>query len=307
MNELLKSHLNNRKLTKLVENRTIYSASYSELSIFETHEVAEKIKLLFDFPVIASMLTGKKVMHLEGLPSFDFFPGESIVVPSKKELVIDFPIATKESPTQCLALAIDPSKINDITSRFNEEVAIESENNQWSIDVHSSHLTNQEEVNYLIQRLVHTFTNNTKSKDVILDLMIQELIVRLLQTKAKQVLLSEANSIICDSRIGSVIKYIKAHLTEKNINVDKLAKIACMSTSHFYKQFKSTIGISPVDYINSERIKFAKKLFINQKNDRIADIAFKSGFNSVSYFNRQFKKNELIAPSAYIKAVKNQK
>ncbi|HFS67336.1 MAG TPA: AraC family transcriptional regulator, partial [Flavobacteriia bacterium] len=54
MNELLKSHLNNRKLTKLVENRTIYSASYSELSIFETHEVAEKIKLLFDFPVIAS-------------------------------------------------------------------------------------------------------------------------------------------------------------------------------------------------------------------------------------------------------------
>jgi AraC-like DNA-binding protein len=277
------------------------------LNIFETHEVAEKVKLLFDFPIIASMLTGKKIMHLEGLPSFDFYPGESVVVPSKKELVIDFPIATKETPTQCLALAIDPSKISDITSKFNEQVAIESENNSWSIDVQSSHLTNQEEVNYLIQRLVHTFTQNTKSKDVILDLMIQELIVRLLQTKAKQVLLSEANGIICDSRIGTVIKYIKKHLTEKNITVDKLAEVACMSTSHFYKQFKNTIGISPVDYINSERIKFAKKLFVTDKNVRISDIAYKSGFNSVSYFNRQFKKNELIAPSAYIKAVKKYK
>ena len=307
MNKFLKAHIDNRKITTLVENRTIYSASYSELNIFETHEVAEKVSLLFDFPIIASMLAGKKVMHLEGMPSFDFLPGESVVVPSKKELIIDFPIATKETPTQCLALAIDPSKISDITSKFNEQVAIENENNNWDIDVKSSHLTNQEEVNYLINRLVHTFTNNTKSKDVILDLMIQELVVRLLQTKAKQVLLKEANSIICDSRIGTVIKYIKEHLTEKNITVDKLAEIACMSTSHFYKQFKNTIGISPVDYINSERIKFAKQLFVEEKNIRIADIAFKSGFNSVSYFNRQFKKNELIAPSAYIKAAKNQK
>ncbi len=308
MNKFLRSHISNRKLTTLVENRTIYSADYSELNIFETHEIAEKVKLLFDFPIIASMLSGKKIMHLKGMQSFDFLPGESVVVPSKKELVIDFPIATKESPTQCLALAIDPTKINEITSKFNELVAIEDENNQWSIDVQSSHLTNQEEVNYLIQRLVHTFTKNTKTKkDVILDLMIQELVVRLLQTKAKQVLLSEANAIICDSRIGSVIKYIKQHLTEKNITVDKLAELACMSTSHFYKQFKNTIGISPVDYINSERIKFAKKLFVDEKNIRIADIAYKSGFNSVSYFNRQFKKNELIAPSAYIKAAKNMK
>ncbi len=305
MNTFLKGHINNRKLTTLVENRTIYSASYSELNIFETHEVAEKVNLLFDFPIIASMLTGKKVMHLEGMPSFDFLPGESIVVPSKKELIIDFPIATKESPTQCLALAIDPSKISEITAKFNEQVAIENENNSWNIDVQSSHLTNQEEVNYLINRLVHTFTNNTKSKDVILDLMIQELIVRLLQTKAKKVLMFESNAIVNDSRIGTVIKYIKNHLTEKNITVDKLAELACMSTSHFHKQFKNTIGISPVDYINSERIKFAKKLFVAENDNRIADIAFKSGFNSVSYFNRQFKKNELIAPSAYIKAAKN--
>ena len=41
----------------------------------------------------------------------------------------------------------------------------------WSIDTLSSHLTNQPEVNHLVQRLVHTFTNNNNSKDAILDIL----------------------------------------------------------------------------------------------------------------------------------------
>ncbi len=303
MSSLLDRHKHNRKLTTLVENRTTYNAAYSELNIYETHAFAEKVVLKFDFPIIASMLTGKKIMHLDGLPSFDFFPGESVVVPTNQEMVIDFPIATKKDPTQCLALAICPNKINEIANSFNEQVAIERENDDWSLDNISSHLTNQVEVNHLIERLVYTFTKNTKSKDVLLDLMIQELIVRLLQTKAKYSILNDKQGVFSDTRIGTVIKYIKEHLTDKNISVDALAEKAYMSTSHFHKKFKNTLGISPIDYINTERIKFAKKLISEKNNLRVSDIAFKSGFNSVSYFNRQFKKHELIVPSKYHKVV----
>ncbi|MEE9438804.1 MAG: AraC family transcriptional regulator, partial [Saprospiraceae bacterium] len=151
--------------------------------------------------------------------------------------------------------------------------------------------------------LVFTFTQNSKSKDMILDLMIQELIVRLLQTKAKQSIISNINGYYNDTRIGTVIKYIKKHLTDRNINVDSLAKKACMSSSHFHKQFKNTLGVSPIDYVNGERIKFAKKLIFNDQQKAISDIAFLSGFNSVSYFNRQFKKIEMIAPSQYRKRI----
>ncbi|MEE9350595.1 MAG: AraC family transcriptional regulator [Flavobacteriaceae bacterium] len=304
MNNLLDKHKRDRNLTTLIENRTTYNASYSELNIYETHAIAEQVALKFDIPIIASMLTGKKVMHLKGMPSFDFLPGESVVVPAGEKMVIDFPIATINDPTQCLALAIDPNKIYAIAQNFNEQVAIENENNNWSLDAVSSHLTNQIEVNHLIKRLVHTFTNNNKSKDAILDLMIQELIVRLLQTKAKQSILSDTSNIFCDTRIGTVIKFINEHLTDKNITVDVLAEKAYMSTSHFHKQFKNTLGISPIDYVNSERIKFSKKLISDSQKRNISDIAFKSGFNSVSYFNRQFKKHELVAPSEYRKIIK---
>lgn len=299
MKPLLNQHKNNRKLTTLVENRTTYNADYAELNIYETHALAEKVSLTFDFPIIASMLTGKKIMHIDGFEAFDFYPGESVVMPTNKEMVIDFPIATKDSPTQCLALGIDAFKIDEVVEKFNHHVAIENENNNWNLDQTASHLINNTDVNHLIERLTYTFTNNNKSKDVLLDLMIQELVVRLLQTKAKSLILNDPNQVFNDTRIGSVIKFIKDNLTNKDISVDLLAKKAHMSTSHFHKQFKNTLGVSPIDYINSEKIKFSKKLIKESKDFRMSEIAFKSGFNNTSYFNRQFKKMELMTPQQF--------
>lgn len=308
MKPLLNQHRNNRKLTTLVENRTTYNADYAELNIYETHAFAEKVSLTFGFPIIASMLTGKKIMHIDGFEAFDFFPGESVVMPTNKEMVIDFPLATENNPTQCLALGIDAFKIDEVVEKFNQQVAIENENNTWNLNETTSHLINNADVNHLIERLTYTFTNNNnnnnnKSKDVLLDLMIQELIVRLLQTKAKSLLINDPCQIFNDTRIGTVIKYIKDNLTNKDINVDILAKKAHMSTSHFHKQFKDTLGISPIDYINSEKIKFSKKLIKESKDFRMSEIAFKSGFNNTSYFNRQFKKMEMMTPQQFKKSV----
>ncbi|MRH99113.1 helix-turn-helix domain-containing protein [Kriegella sp. EG-1] len=305
MKELLRHHTNTRKLSTLVENKTTYNAKYAELNIYETYQLAEKVVLKFDFPVIASMLTGKKVMHLDGLKPFDFFPGESVVMPAQKEMVIDFPIANKNAPTQCLALGLDAQKIDEVVQHFNYQVAIEDENNDWSLDNSASHLINNTDVNILVERLVYTFTNNNKSKDLLLDLMIQELIVRLLQTKAKSIILNDCENMIDDTRIGMVIKYIKENLTDKAISVDHLAEKACLSASHFHKKFKNTLGISPIDYINSEKIKFAKKLIKESKDFTIAEISYKSGFNNTSYFNRQFKKLELMTPQQFKNSISN--
>jgi AraC-like DNA-binding protein len=299
MKSLLNRHKDTRKLTTLVENRTTYSAEYAELNIYETHAFAEKVSLTFNFPIIASMLTGKKIMHIDGFEPFNFFPGESVVMPTNKEMVIDFPLATKEQPTQCLALGIDAFKIEEVVEKFNHKVAIENENNDWSLDDTTSHLINNADVNHLIERLTYTFTHNNKSKDVLLDLMIQELIIRLLQTKAKSLIIDDVNQIFNDTRIGTVIKFIKENFTNKDITVDQLAQKAYMSTSHFHKQFKNTLGVSPIDYINSEKIKFSKKLIKESKDFRMSEIAFKSGFNNTSYFNRQFKKMEMMTPQQF--------
>lgn len=135
--------------------------------------------------------------------------------------------------------------------------------------------------------------------------MIQELIVRLLQTKARCHLLSDQLGIFNDSRIGIVLKFIKEHLTDKNMNIEMLAKKACMSSSHFYRKFKNTLGTSPIDYINGEKIKFAKRLMKERRNLQISEVAYLSGFNNVSYFIRQFKKIELITPQQFKNSIED--
>ena len=301
MNTNLLKYQSTRRLDTFIENRTIYSAEFAELNVFETQQAAEKVDLQFGFPIIASMLTGKKIMHLNNRNAFDFYPGESVVLPSNEKMIIDFPLATKENPTRCLALGIDPEKIKETVQLFNEHTRIDLENDIHSFDERSIHLNNNQQVQFVMDRIFSTFLSDNKAKDVLVDIMVRELIVRLLQTKAKMMLID--NSTLFDNnRMAFVVKYMRDHLTE-NISVDSLAEKACMSTSNFYKTFKNTFGESPIDHLNAERIKFAKKL-IQNTTSKFSDIAYKSGFNNASYFNRQFKRLEKITPNQYRMSVK---
>ncbi|PTM02612.1 MAG: AraC family transcriptional regulator [Bacteroidetes bacterium] len=303
MERLLAKHKSERKLTTLVENFTAYGSAYSELNIFETHQKAEQVSLKFDYPVLASMISGKKIMHLEDMTSFDFFPGESVVIPCGKEMLIDFPEATKNNPTQCLALTIDPQKISEVVDSFNEMTIIDlGENGNWQIDSNSFHLDNHKGIQQLVDRLVYTFTEGHASKDIFIDGIIKELIIRVLQSKARHSLLENTDSYLSDHRIAYAINYIKEHLTE-NISIDKLVDKACLSKSHFFKIFKNTLGFSPIDYITSERIKLAKTL-IKKTDYKISEIAYQSGFNTASYFNKKFKEYELITPGEFKQTLK---
>ena len=76
---------------------------------------------------------------------------------------------------------------------------------------------------------------------------------------------------------------------ETELSVAAAAKIACMSYYHFCRLFKKVIGKTFVEYQNFIRIRRAEKLLIT--TDRtITNIAFETGFGSVAYFNRVFKR-----------------
>lgn len=297
----LDNHYLHRKLTTLVENCTVYYGPNAQLSIIETFKSVEKIGLTFDNPIIVNMNTGNKTMRIGSVDPFDVVPGETVIIPPREQIFIDFPDSSLEKPTQCLALALDINKIKDVVDKFNFTVEIENENNQWSLAEETAHLLNNTVVDDLVGRMAQTFINPTASKDILLDIMMEELVIRLLQTKARQSLFQENDEVYQDNRIGFAVKYIKENLTNQDLTIDILAHKACMSTSHFHKKFKNTLGISPIEYINTEKIKFAQKLIRNRKDLRITDVAYMSGFNNISYFNRQFKRFVKMSPQQYKK------
>ncbi|WP_019038411.1 AraC family transcriptional regulator [Psychroflexus tropicus] len=298
----LQHHRNLRRIETLVENRTIYSAEFAEMNIYETHQKAERVYLEFDIPIIASMISGRKVMHLEDKATFDFLPGESVVLPSKKKMIIDFPEATLDSPTQCMALGIDSQKIEETIEVYQNATGLDEQfalSNQLNLS--PLHLNNNLDIQQLVDKLLRTFTSGHKSKDALLDVMIKELILRLLQTNARAALIDETKCLFDNNRIALVLKYIREHY-RNDISVDDLADIACMSSSHFYKTFKNTLGETPMEYLNSERLKQAKKM-IRTSTSKLSEIAYACGFNSSSYFNTQFKKQEGMTPSQFRKTI----
>jgi len=89
-----------------------------------------------------------------------------------------------------------------------------------------------------------------------------------------------------------------SHNCTSPLKLDDVADHMGVSKSHFAHLFKEFTGMTFVDFLITERIRRAKALFQNP-NVRIIDIAFDSGFSSISSFNRAFKKATGQTPSEY--------
>lgn len=292
-------HLHSRKLEQIVENRTAYTIDTAELNIYETYHHAENVELTFNSPVLASMIRGKKVMHLPKTPSFDFLPGESVIVPAHETMCIDFPEAHTQNPTQCLALAIAPDKVKQVTDYLNERAPLIDNRKGWQFDESNFFLTNDAVINQLIARLIYIFTENNSAKDVFANLVMQELVIRLMQTKAREMLLVNYQPLVTTNRLAHVAKYVDEHL-HKPLTVHDLANQACMSEPTFFRCFKQEFGMTPVEFINQRRIQFAMRL-LRTSQQALGDICFLCGYNNVTYFLKLFKKTVGLTPAQYRK------
>ncbi len=285
-----------RKLEHLVENQTSYTLNNAAMHVFETHLQAEKVMLQFDQPVLASMLIGKKVMHLRDKKAFNFLPGESLILPSNEIMQIDFPEANQDNPTRCLAMAISEEKINKVIRLMNEGMP-KHDGSEWALMDYNYHFTNDASIYGIIQRLLYLFTENHPSKDFFVDNMLQELIIRILQGNSRESYMENASKLSSSNRLAYVLDYISKHLHEP-LSVSDLSKKACMSESHFHKTFKEELGVTPIDYINSQRIKLAIRL-LEDPSRKIKEIYLECGFENRSYFNRLFKRKLQVSPGEY--------
>lgn len=302
MLQVSQKFLNERRLETLVENQTSYTMNNAALHVFETHKQAERVLLKFDQPVLASMIEGKKIMHLRDYQSFDFLPGESLVLPANEQMCIDFPNAMADNPTRCLAMAISEDKINKVVQLMNEQMPKDNRE-AWGLMNYNFHFVNDPGIFQILKRLLFLFSEDHPSKDLFVDNMLRELIIRILQTNERAIYSKATFSLTNESRLAGVVRHIRENLST-SLQVDDLSRRAGMSPSHFYRTFKSELGISPIEFINNERIKLAVGLL--QDSDRsIKHVYLDCGFESRSYFNRVFKHRHHISPGLYKANIEN--
>jgi AraC-like DNA-binding protein len=290
-------------LQTLVENRRIFNLKNCELNVFESYQETYRVPLTFSDFVITSMVRGKKVMHLFDKPAFDYLPGETVIVPANETMVIDFPEAQTENPTQCIALAVDAAYIHNTMDYLNEYYNSSREEHSWKLQFNKYHFDNDTDITELINKIIRVCSGGDRSKNIFADLNLKELLIRLVQSQHLQQVAAETGTGGNQSRLHYVLHYINEHITDK-IAVDTLSRKAYLSRNMFFKWFKEQFGITPLEYINRERIKLAKQLLADRRNS-IAEVSSQCGFTDVNYFVRLFKKTEGITPGLYQSCMKD--
>ncbi len=85
---------------------------------------------------------------------------------------------------------------------------------------------------------------------------------------------------------------------DEDISLNQVAKAVNMSSFYFCKSFKKSTGLTFTDYVARVRIEKVKNLLLNP-HKRISEAAFETGFQSLSQFNRVFRKITGEAPTTY--------
>ena len=103
-------------------------------------------------------------------------------------------------------------------------------------------------------------------------------------------------------KLERVLEYIEANL-ERKITLSKLASIAGVGKFYFCRLFKSSLGLTPYQYVIRQRVTRAKKL-LQYSNIPICDIALDCGFSSQSHLAKHFRSMVKESPMNYRRSSK---
>ncbi len=98
-------------------------------------------------------------------------------------------------------------------------------------------------------------------------------------------------------RVLKVKNYISTHFTEE-LRLDQLSGLIGMTPSAFSRFFKLRTGKNLAEFIVDTRLGHATRKLIDTTSS-IAEISFECGFNTLSNFNRLFKKRKGCSPTEF--------
>lgn len=155
---------------------------------------------------------------------------------------------------------------------------------EWGVDM---------DMNQLRDAYFNTRVLSQKQHEAIVGLLT--IFAQHLSMISNQIIVKQENaepSVITRAR-----QFIEQNQTE-DLSLGQVAKAVNASTFYFCKMFKKVTGLNFTDYVSRVRIERAKNLLLNP-NLRVSEIAYEVGFQSLTHFNRVFKKILGQSPTEY--------
>lgn len=169
-------------------------------------------------------------------------------------------------------------------------------NNAYNKDLHKLAQRSMLEIQGL-------YSSNSELSDVKIYLKVIELFMALSEFQLdQQKIVMDCDDVKIgeyNEKLGTVLKYIDNNYMY-DITLDQLADVAGYSKYHFSRIFKQYNSMSYLQYINARRTKAAETLLLDP-DIPITEVAMRSGFKSLTTFNRIFKDIKHCTPTDFKK------
>ena len=154
-----------------------------------------------------------------------------------------------------------------------------------------------ESAGHLIKDIYVLYSNFNEAAEVYIYIKILTLLARIKEYQLSSIKYDDDGRY--SETFSVVLKYIDQNYMN-DISLDELASLAGYSTYHFSRIFKKYSNTTFINFLNRRRVKAAETMLLESENS-ITDVAMKSGFSSLTTFNRVFKIINGYTPSEYKK------
>lgn len=275
------------------EHQTRFDCGEFEVNIFETFQSSTKVKITYEGLSISSMIRGHKTVYTKEGETFKFLPGSSLILPEGETIFADFPEADLKNPVQCATILISKDSLESQLKFLNINYP---EGQDWTLDFSNFHFNNNSGLVRAFNELLHVATQDEPNLPLS-DLLLKSLLIRIIESQKEH--LKEQNSITAKSQLHVIKNYIKENLGQ-TLSSEILMKVGNCSKSTLHRMFETYCGKTPEAYILQERMVNARNLLL-QADSNISDVAYQTGFSSLSYFVKQFKGFHNCTPGDFIK------
>ncbi len=193
-----------------------------------------------------------------------------------------------EGPVEGLALAFDPVRFDAL---------VESSGGKCSTPIIQSLAASPPKIEHLMRALDHESKLPSTHDHFGLECIATAIALALSQHARAVAAPAKTGPRLAPRQVRAVRAYIEEHLDE-SITLAALAAAVGLSSFHFLRAFRQSMGTTPGQYVLDRRMERARSL-LRSSELSVAEVALSVGFDYSSHFARAFRRAVGVAPSTF--------
>jgi AraC family transcriptional regulator len=210
-------------------------------------------------------------------------PGALWVMPQGCRHAVRF-----EGPVAGVALAFEPVRFDFL---------VQSAGGKCSAQIVQSLAASPPKIEHLMRALDYESTHPSTHDDFGLECIATAIALALSQHARATTLSSKSGARLAPMQIRAAKAFVDSHLGCP-ITLTELAAAVGLSSFHFLRAFKESLGVTPGQYVLDRRMERARSLLRNRKMS-VAEVAICIGFQHASHFTRAFRRSVGSTPSQF--------